>query len=112
MQVDLDTEYIRKQIQDVLEIADWDTVQALYISGSFANQSKPVTDSSDIDVELVLKSTEEFYEAQGEIPCYDGMNPATIHVTADDGNKDYGNRTMDLITSGEVPSDIDLIKLL
>lgn len=112
MQANLDTEYIGEQVREVLDIVDWDTIDGVYISGSFSNKSKWMTEASDLDVELVVSDFEEYWEAQGDVSCYDGMNPAQIHVTANGGRDDYGERQLDLIVGSEVPEDIDLIKIL
>lgn len=112
MQVNLDINYIEEQIRDSLDVVDWSTIEGVYVTGSFANESKKVTESSDLDVELVVTEYEEFWNAQGEVSCYDGMNPALIHITANDGRDDYDEREMDLIVGSKVTEDVDLIKIV
>lgn len=112
-QVNLDTEYIQSQVKEILTIVDWGLVEHIYVSGSFANTGKKVDSNgySDIDIELIITDFEEWFDVQQDVSCYDGMNPQSIHVTAENGTIDYGERKIDLIVGSSTPEDIDLIEI-
>lgn len=107
----LDTEYISQQVKDALAIEDWSTVKCVYISGSFANPEKDIDkdgNTSDIDIEIVTPDVQAFEDAQKSI-CYDGRNPATLHVTGN--QEDYGKREMDFIHRIDVDSSVSKVFL-
>jgi hypothetical protein len=76
-----------EQIRDAIGVNEEQLLSA-WLSGSFVNPAKSVTEESDIDIILAFKE----YDATEQF-SYDGRNPATVTVGGI-------NRPVDIVVGG------------